>query len=77
MPELSWDQPCCERCWIYRIGRTDDGEIRRPVRVAGRDPVVEQCAFCGMLTIMGIYVRHDPREVPYPSTANDEDAPHD
>ena len=33
---------------------------------------VEKCSFCGEFTIVGIYVRQDPKTVPYP--AEDDDA---
>lgn len=56
-----WTHAQCERCWI--LGNTtelDDGaiEIRRPTRLT--EPELEICCFCGVVTIMGIYVRAEP-----------------
>ena len=69
---LSWTQPKCERCWIEANSTWEscDGhdlliEVRMPVRISVVE--VEQCAFCGAATISGIYVRHDPADVPYPA----------
>ena len=39
--------------------------IRRPHML--KDPVIEQCAWCGHFTIVGIYTRVDPATVPYPT----------
>jgi hypothetical protein len=64
---LSWTQPTCERCWINKHGNVhDDGSetIDRPVMV--READVEQCSYCGALTIVGIYTRADPTTVAYP-----------
>jgi hypothetical protein len=52
-----WNQPICWRCW----GRRNPGRV--PVRV--HPPVQEKCAYCGTPTISGIYVRDDPKLVPY------------
>jgi len=57
-PRFSWSQPCCDDCWTRR-----DGE-RTPFRM--NFPVKEICAWCGMFTESGIYVRHDPADVPFP-----------
>ena len=57
-----FNQPICERCWI---GRNTSAEgIRRPVTIV--DAQAEQCAYCGLLTIVGIFVREHPDKVPYP-----------
>jgi len=58
----SWTSPICERCWIDQNSSADG--IRRPTRMV--DPEVERCAFCGNLTIMGIFVRVNPATVPFP-----------
>lgn len=75
---MSWTQPQCERCWIEANGEFDlhtlpNGQVvdrlvslRKPIRLV--DPPVEACAWCGALTISGIYVRADPASVPYPAT---------
>ena len=73
---LSWTQPICERCWIAREAAWEDvgevevlKEIRRPTVLTDSD--LEQCAFCGEPTIMGIFVRHDPNDVPFTKEKND------
>lgn len=76
-----WNQPKCERCWIEHEGRwdTDEAEgitylssVRIPFRLTDPDgPRVEQCAWCGQPTIVGIYVRADPATVPYPAVESD------
>jgi hypothetical protein len=85
MSKLSWNQPCCERCWIeaegqWEVEATNDGgihelvSIRSPVRLnqTAHDSTIEQCAWCGKPTIVGIYKRADPRAVPYPATEREE-----
>lgn len=74
----NWTQPCCEACWINREAKWEelpDGReklvaIRRPVMVKGG--MVERCAFCGNPTFLGIYVRENPAEVPYPMQDYDD-----
>lgn len=69
---MSWTQPQCERCWIEENSIWESlpggGEvlksIRFPVRIT--EPEIKQCAVCGELTISGIFVRKDPKEVNYP-----------
>jgi hypothetical protein len=66
---LSWNQPTCEACWIDKHSHWNDDTgmletIDRPVMV--READIEQCSYCGNLTIMGIYTRADPATVPYP-----------
>jgi hypothetical protein len=63
----------CERCWINEhthIDPTFNVSIRQPTMLKIRE--VEKCSFCGEFTIVGIYVRQDPKTVPYP--AEDDDA---
>jgi hypothetical protein len=67
-----WNQPCCERCWIEREGIWDEqGDddvligLRLPVRLV--DIELEQCSYCGKPTFIGVYVRADPKTVPYPA----------
>ena len=84
--EYSWNQPCCERCWIdeHAVWAGDDDEddlwehmwqrlisIRLP-HVVLESPV-ERCAFCGHPTFIGVYVRHDPNDVPFPAKREVED----
>lgn len=59
---LSWNQPQCEVCWIEHNTHTGQGvHVLTPYR--SPHPVLEQCAFCGKPTIVGIYVRWDPDNV--------------
>jgi len=57
----------CEACWINTnaSATTMGAAIRRPHML--KDPVIEQCAWCGHFTIVGIYTRVDPATVPYPT----------
>ena len=68
---LSWQAPCCERCWITDVGARPGGEIEVPVRLT--EPDIETCAFCGNLTIFGVYVRRDPTTLPYPGIKDPAD----
>lgn len=70
----NWTQPQCEACWIEKNTeiREIDGEahtvVRQPTTFKNPDnPSIEQCAWCGRMTIMGIFVRVDPTTVPFPS----------
>lgn len=69
---MNWTQPKCERCWVEAETTLEEGtiRIRRPSRIA--EPEVETCAFCGELTISGIYVREDPRTLAYPKGEDQE-----
>lgn len=62
---LSWNQPACDSCY----GALYPG--RRPARVADEHREWLRCAFCGARTGSGIFVRHDPRRVPYPALEED------
>lgn len=67
----SWTQAICERDWIEQhssVGEVGELSIDRPTRLI--DAVAEQCAFCGHVTIFGVYVRVDPDTVPFPSKHN-------
>ena len=71
---LSWTQAQCEACWIDTEGEWEDvGDdtsvltgCRMPTVMIASERQVEQCAWCGNPTIMGIYKRVDPTTVPYP-----------
>lgn len=65
----NWNQPQCERCWIGR--HTGPDGIRAPVRTTNTQ--VETCAYCGLITIMGVYVRDNPAAVPYPAPDDDDE----
>lgn len=76
--EPSWDCPCCEACWLVREGVWDEqGDydvligLRLPVRLV--DAVLEQCAWCGKPTFIGVFVRADPATVPYPAVKEPEE----
>lgn len=73
---LSWTQPQCERCWIDGNGEWDlnaDGYGVWQVLIAVRQPTIarnsgiQRCAFCGAMTIMGIFVRANPEQVRFPA----------
>lgn len=78
MKRLSWTNPCCEQCWIAREGnwtRVDDLEVLESVRAPSKslDAGIEQCAFCGNPTFLGIYVRADPASVAFPRFEDDDE----
>lgn len=66
---MSWTHPICERCWIEREsvweelanGTEQLVEVRKPSTL--RITTIEECCFCKQITIMGIYVRHDPKKL--------------
>jgi hypothetical protein len=71
---LSWNQPRCESCWFEVEGDWDGDHllaVRRPVRRPG-PTVIEQCAWCGRPTFIGIFVRADPASVPFPRLQREE-----
>jgi hypothetical protein len=57
---VNWNQPCCEACFAQR------NPDRKPYRLL-QENGPERCAWCGNATASGIYVRHDPADVPYPA----------
>lgn len=72
----NWTQPQCERCWVQQNSTWEqdpelgpDAEtlvsIRTPVVSLRRE--INRCAWCGEPTIIGIFVRVNPEEVPFPS----------
>lgn len=65
---MTWNQPMCERDWIDQhttVGAVGEVSIDRPTRI--KEPMAEQCAWCGHITIFGVYVRADPDSVPFPT----------
>jgi hypothetical protein len=56
---MGWTQAVCASCWMER------NPDREPVRML--ESPVETCCFCGNLAASGIYMRIDPKTVPYPS----------
>ncbi len=57
--------PICDACWT----RATNG--RTPLRLT--EPEEEQCCFCGVATVSGIYVRKDPKELPACTGHDDPD----
>lgn len=53
----NWTQPICIECWKRERG--DDIPVTCPDRF-------ERCCMCCKETDAGIYVRRDPKSVPYP-----------
>ena len=83
--KLSWTHPCCEACWIQREGTWEPVKggqtvgqeylvgVRQAVYFRDPDnPTVEECCYCGAPTIVGIFVREDPKEVSFPATEEEE-----
>lgn len=58
---MNWNQPCCDACWVRMRGE------RVPVRLVDAYRVEEQCAWCGAMTLSGIYVREHPDNVSFPA----------
>ena len=70
MSKPSWNQPQCERCWVVEHSTADPRGgfiVSQPVRVTKGSGDPERCAWCGLPTWVGIWVRADPSSVPYPS----------
>lgn len=61
---MSWTQPVCEQCW-FLVNIT-----KEPVRMKEADP--ERCCKCGVETNSGIYIRVDPKTVPFPRDDGNE-----
>jgi hypothetical protein len=55
---FSWVQPICTHCWAERY---PDREGRRI-----EEARLEKCAFCGVETKSGIYIRMNPKFVRFP-----------
>lgn len=74
---MTWNQPQCTDCWVganSTPAADDDGGlmIRQPVRVNDEwADALRVCSFCGRVTASGIFVRADPRSVPYPASDDD------
>lgn len=54
----SWTNPICDACWDRHYSERVPHRIIAAVR--------EMCAWCGMPNSSGIYVRADPKDLPYP-----------
>lgn len=73
--KLSWDQPICEACWIGQEAVFDENRltsIPAPFTLPRDQRALEACAWCGQPTIVGIYKREDPANVPYPAREDDD-----
>jgi hypothetical protein len=69
MTLYSFTQPACEPCWAVRGHPTPAARLR--------NPKLERCAYCGNSTRHGIYLRVDPRRVPFPTPMPDDPEPRD
>lgn len=56
---MNWTQPICVPCFAKR-----NPHGKQPYRVIEADP--ERCCDCGQPHQSGIYIRVDPRTVPFP-----------
>lgn len=63
---MSWTQAQCEACWIRENFAVDGDAIEVRVPVLLTEKELEICCDCGKPTIIGLYVRKDPKTVPYP-----------
>jgi len=61
--KYSWNQPICERCWIFRKGLTIPVVVNMIIR---EEAPFERCSYCGEPTFIGAWIRDDPILVPYP-----------
>jgi hypothetical protein len=57
---MSFTQPICDNCWDK-----ENPDRRSPRHMEGE---IEQCCLCGESTRSGIYIRRDPKTVPYPNS---------
>ena len=58
---MSWTQAICEADWNKK--NPDD---RIPFRLREEFIEPEVCSYCGEPTVSGMYVRDDPKTVPFP-----------
>ncbi|HTF53628.1 MAG TPA: hypothetical protein VK735_39800 [Pseudonocardia sp.] len=63
---MNWTQPVCRVCWDER--NPDHTAYR--LREVGANEI---CCHCGKHTNSGIYVRIDPKTVPFPAAEDDEE----
>jgi hypothetical protein len=71
MPEIdgryySFTQPICLECFEARYPNRVASRLKEEIRSD------ELCAVCGVDTREGIYFRHDPRDLEYPTPYDDE-----
>ena len=60
-----WTHAICEGCWKKH------NPNRVPIQFLLAEE--EKCCFCGNITTAGIYIRHDPKELPCKGIHNDGD----
>lgn len=75
---MNWTQPLCEACWIDRESTWEGARLlsmRKPVRLIETE--IEQCCICGGPTIVGIFIRIDPRTVNYPTPDSEDESSSD
>lgn len=60
---MSWTHGCCDECW-------DERHDYAAKRIKAEYRERENCCYCGMTTLSGIYVRENPAEVPHPKLEN-------
>ncbi len=59
---MQWTHPQCNTCW------EKENPGRTPHRLSLTLSVGEEtCCTCGVSTKSGIYIRRDPKTVPYPA----------
>ena len=67
---LDWTQAICERCWMLRDSSwTADDRLKIPYRDANSE--LHFCAYCGLVTFVGIFIREDPTQVRFPKEKED------
>jgi len=67
---VTWTQAVCENGW-RDYSQREFGYVRTPSRVQvpfeeEEQREEERCCFCGNVTDSGIFIRIDPKTVPYP-----------
>lgn len=72
----TWNHRICERCWFDGPGKLNDEPReqlhgRQPVRVVDYPPGL--CCYCGGITILGIFTRAKPTDVPCQGEHDDSD----
>lgn len=67
----SWNASICLSCWNQRNpDRLGKPEVGTQKYISGE---VERCTYCGGGHVSGIYVRDDPRQVPFPRLDIEDD----
>jgi hypothetical protein len=62
----NWTQASCVDCWDR-----NNPDRRSDPDAEYTNGAIEVCAWCGGKTISGIYVRVDPKTVPFPTMGQD------